>query len=235
MNYIGKLKRTLLSHYLNNKCLIENYFYNFQKNDDITEIIPNIYVGNYSTSTNKNLLLENEITHIITIIPSYRPAHSTTFKYIHIDAFDDEYQDLTYRFLETNTFIDSILKEENNRLFINCLNGNNISIVIVLSYLVHLKNEEDKKKKKIYKNMYQGVYRTSHGLSDLELVKINRGLLLHSNDEYKKLITNNPKISQIHPDILLELIDIKSKKPDIDIRDNFLLQLHNCIQLIHNK
>ena len=59
-----EIKRKLYKIYLNQKCWIENYFYNFQDKNEITELYPNIFIGNYSTSTNKQLLLDKNITHL---------------------------------------------------------------------------------------------------------------------------------------------------------------------------
>ena len=53
------IKRYLHSLLLSKKCSIEYYFYNFQKNNEIVQVIDNIYIGNYSSSTNKKLLLDN--------------------------------------------------------------------------------------------------------------------------------------------------------------------------------
>ena len=41
---------------------------NFGSKNDISKITNNIYVGNLSTSTNKELLIKNGITHIICIM-----------------------------------------------------------------------------------------------------------------------------------------------------------------------
>lgn len=235
LNVYSHVKRILLGRYLEHKCLIENYIYNFQNNNDIIEIIPHLYVGNYSTSTNKKILLEKNITHIITISPAFMPPFPKLFQYSYIDAFDDDYEDLTYKYLESNTFIKDALKYNGN-VFVHCINGNSLSIAIILSYLVYSKYEDTHTKKKNDDTMYQNIgEKPQHGLTDQELIDINHNLLLYSNDDYHSLIISHPIYSQVHPTILLELLDITDTKHTVDIRENFILQLHNCIQIIQKK
>ena len=236
INVYSHIKRVLLGRYLEHKCLIENYIYNFQSNSDITEIFPHLYVGNYSTSTNKKILLEKNITHIITISPAFMPPFPKLFQYSYIDAFDDDYEDLTYKYIESNTFIKDALNNNGN-VFVHCINGNSLSIAIILSYLVYSKYENTVSyTKKNDDTMYQNIgEQQQHGLTDQELIDINHNLLLYSNDDYHSLLKSHPTYSQVHPTLLLELLDISIIKKNVDMRENFILQLHNCIQIIQKK
>ena len=70
------------------------YYFNFANNDDFNLIYPNIYIGNYSTSTNLELLKGVGITHILSVIPTFNPPFLDKFTYLHIPAYDDQSQDL---------------------------------------------------------------------------------------------------------------------------------------------
>ena len=76
------------------RTIIENNYFNFANNDDFNLIYPNIYIGNYSTSTNLELLKGVGITHILSVIPTFNPPFLDKFTYLHIPAYDDQSQDL---------------------------------------------------------------------------------------------------------------------------------------------
>ena len=116
---------------------IENNYFNFASNDDFNLVYPNIYIGNYSTSTNLALLQGLGITHIISVIPSFNPPFLNNFKYLHIPAYDDQSQDMTQYFKECNTFIANILKDE-GKVLIHCMVGRSRSITIFLAFLINI-------------------------------------------------------------------------------------------------
>ena len=254
------IKRYLHSLLLSKKCSIEYYFYNFQKNDEIIQVIDNIYIGNYSSSTNKKLLLDNQITDILSIMPVFKPAYPKTFQYYHITAYNDCFQDLTLTFLECNTFINEILrhnqhmkyKTSNNdkdkdkdkgkedkdndkervdntkirKLFIYCETGKSLSIMIILSYLIFLKQKERDSNKYLCAEKYSIINKTKHSLNESQIIDSNRRRELYSNHRFVELLKNNTNFYRISPDILLELLKIIEKK-DISINEQHLFQLHN--------
>lgn len=114
---------------------IEYNIINFSDNQDISRINEHIYVGNLSTSTNKELLKNNNITHIICIMSQPTGYYPKTFKYLNIRAYDIPEFDLTYSFPMSNTFIDSAIKE-NGKIYIHCMCGASRSVSLVLSYLM---------------------------------------------------------------------------------------------------
>lgn len=135
---------------------MESTLINFSSNNDISKINDNIYIGNLSTSTNKKLLLENGITHVICIMSQPTSYFPKDFKYLNIHAYDIPEFDLTYTFPVSNTFIDNAVKE-NGKIYIHCMCGASRSVSIVLSYFLwkypnisleeHLSNIVDKRDK----------------------------------------------------------------------------------------
>jgi hypothetical protein len=117
---------------------IENNLFNISDNEDFSIIFPNIYIGNYSTSTNKQLLKDLGITNIITVLPpSFTPLFPDDFKYLHIPAYDDNYQDISQHFDITNEYIHDVLSN-NGRLYLHCMAGRSRSITLFMAFLINV-------------------------------------------------------------------------------------------------
>lgn len=123
--------------YVYGRTMIENNYINLSNNEDFSIMFPNIYVSNYSTSTNLEILQGLGITHIITVIPSFNPPFPDKFKYLHIEAYDDEWQDMKPFFKETNTFIENCLIN-NGKVLIHCMVGRSRSMTIFLAFLINM-------------------------------------------------------------------------------------------------
>ena len=123
--------------YVYGRTMIENNYINLSNNEDFSIMFPNIYVSNYSTSTNLEILQGLGITHIITVIPSFNPPFPDKFKYLHIEAYDDEWQDMKRFFKETNTFIENCLTN-NGKVLIHCMVGRSRSMTIFLAFLINM-------------------------------------------------------------------------------------------------
>ena len=119
------------------RTLIENNYFNFSENDDFNLVYPNIYIGNYSTSTNLELLKNVGITHIISVIPTFNPPFSDKFKYLHIQAYDDQTQDLSQYFQNCNAFISDVLSE-GGKVLIHCMVGRSRSVTMFLAFLINV-------------------------------------------------------------------------------------------------
>jgi len=119
------------------RTVIENNYFNFANNDDFNLVYPNIYIGNYSTSTNLELLKNVGITHIISVIPTCNPPFPDKFKYLHIQAYDDQTQDLSQHFVNCNAFIGNVL-EEGGKVLIHCMVGRSRSVTVFLAFLIHI-------------------------------------------------------------------------------------------------
>jgi hypothetical protein len=123
--------------YVYGRTLIENNYFNLSENDEFSLVYPNIYIGNYSTSTNYNLLKNLGITHIVSVIPSFNPPFLDKFKYLHIQAYDDESQDIKNYFEISNEFISKCLNE-GGKVLIHCMVGRSRSVSICIAFLIHI-------------------------------------------------------------------------------------------------
>jgi hypothetical protein len=121
--------------YVYGRTVIENNYFNLADNADFNLVYPNIYIGNYSTSTNLELLQNLGITNIISVIPTFNPPFPDNFKYLHISAYDDESQDMSSFF---QTGIDTIKEILTNKgkILIHCMVGRSRSVTIFLAFLI---------------------------------------------------------------------------------------------------
>lgn len=120
---------------------IENNYFNFDSTDDISEITDSIYIGNFSTSTNKKLLKEKGITHILSCISHFNPLHTDDFTYKHIKAYDKLNFDLSVFFDESNEFIRKGTTN-NNKIFVHCMFGTSRSVALVIAFLIKNNNKD---------------------------------------------------------------------------------------------
>jgi hypothetical protein len=123
--------------YVYGRTVIENNYFNLSDNVDFNLVYPNIYIGNYSTSTNLELLSGLGITHIITVLPTFNPPFQDKFKYLHIPAYDDESQKLEPFFQQTNQFINDALTQH-GKILIHCMVGRSRSVSVLIAFLIHI-------------------------------------------------------------------------------------------------
>jgi hypothetical protein len=125
--------------YVYGRTVIENNYFNFSSNADFSLVYPNIYIGNYSTSTNQELLVNLGITHIITVIPKFNPPSSfdKKFEYLFIPAYDDQCQDISNNFDKSNDFITNLLNN-GGKVLIHCMVGRSRSVTIFIAFLIHI-------------------------------------------------------------------------------------------------
>ena len=123
--------------YVYGRTLLENNYINLADTDDFNLVYPNIYIGNYSTSTNYELLKTLGITHIISAIPSFNPPFEDKFNYLHIEAYDDESQDISQYFEISNEFIDECLNQ-GGKILIHCMVGCSRSVCLFLGFLIYI-------------------------------------------------------------------------------------------------
>ena len=117
------------------RLFFENYIINLADNNDINEVADNLYVGNISTATNKPLLKEKGITHIINILSQRFEPYPSDFEYMHIHAYDVVNWTLIYNFQATNLFIRDALKN-GGKVYIHCMCGISRSVSVLLAYLM---------------------------------------------------------------------------------------------------
>ena len=169
--FIYDIIHTITDFYVSGRILIENNYFNLSSNEDFNLVYPNIYIGNYSTSTNLALLNGIGITHIISVLPTFNPPFNNNFKYLHIKAYDDECQDMIQYFNNSNEFIKNCLNE-GGKILIHCMVGRSRSVTIFIAFLIYI---------------IQGKFNQS----TLNLEQSND---IYNSIEYKKIIEN---LSQI--------------------------------------
>lgn len=203
------IKRKLVNPYVYSRLIIEKYLYNFSNNNDISRINNFMYIGNYSTSTNRDLLKKYGITHILTALSDFNPAYPDDFKYCHIESYDDLNENLVYKFPESNLFIKDA-QDTGGRVYIHCMCGVSRSVSLAIAYLLFLRqlNYDKMNETERFNN------------------KIERNLELTSNPIYKELIQKDEIYREIHQDILYELISIKKYREKANPNKSFLKQLN---------
>ncbi len=135
--FIYNLLHILDDIYVYGRTVIENNYFNLSDNVDFNLVYPNIYIGNYSTSTNLELLQGLGITHIITVLPTFNPPFPEKFTYLHVQAYDDETQNIEPFFQQTNQFISNVLTQR-GKLLIHCMVGRSRSISVLMAFLIHV-------------------------------------------------------------------------------------------------
>jgi hypothetical protein len=105
-------------------------------NQNLNEVYPRIYVGNLSTSLNKELLKEKGITHIITVLTGLSPYYPNDFTYLSLPAIDIKDFNLSQHFENSNNFIEQALQNNENKVYVHCVCGVSRSVSIVCAYLI---------------------------------------------------------------------------------------------------
>jgi hypothetical protein len=123
--------------YVYGRTVIENNYFNLSDNVDFNLVYPNIYIGNYSTSTNLELLQGLGITHVLTVLPTFNPPFPEKFTYHHVPAYDDESQNLQPYLQQTNEFISCVL-EQHGKLLIHCMVGRSRSVAVFMAFLINV-------------------------------------------------------------------------------------------------
>lgn len=137
---MSKIPVFLKNIYIPARIWIENNLINLSSTNDISNINDKIFIGNFSTSTNKELLKENGITHILSCISHYTPLYPDEFTYKHIKSYDILDFNLFEFFDETNKFIQEGTAN-NNKIYIHCMYGVSRSVTIVLAYFLKYNKE----------------------------------------------------------------------------------------------
>lgn len=123
---------------------VQPYMNYYNKDRKISDIYGGkIFVSDYATSCDYNVLKSNGITHIITCIIGISERYPNEFKYLKLDIPDTEDYDIWRHFKDTNEFINNALKDENNKVLIHCMYGISRSVTIACAYLVSISSNYD--------------------------------------------------------------------------------------------
>lgn len=109
--------------------------------DEITEIIPHLYMSNWFTSNNEDVISKYNIKAVLTLetipkpddIVNFYKNNNIEFKYI--DIPDSPYSNITQYFDPTYEFIKKHI-ENNQNILVHCYAGVSRSATIVLNYLI---------------------------------------------------------------------------------------------------
>lgn len=114
--------------------------------EDINEIVPYLFISNWNTSNNPNVIKKYNIKAVITLETIDKPKDIIDFyknneiDFMYIKLYDDPNSDISKYFDSTYSFIDSHIKQKKNVL-VHCMAGISRSVTIVLNYILKKKYE----------------------------------------------------------------------------------------------
>ena len=106
-----------------------------------------LYVGNYASAQDADLLNGHNVTHIISAgfrvghfsTASSAPTSSSKYRYLCIDVRDDPNENLLRHLPRATTFIQKALDDDGGGcVFVHCVHGQSRSCAIVVAYLMRM-------------------------------------------------------------------------------------------------
>ncbi|CAL9222042.1 unnamed protein product, partial [Arabidopsis halleri] len=106
------------------------------RDDNVPSLIEQgLYLGSVAAACNKTVLKSYNVTHILTVASSLRPAHPDDFVYKVVRVVDKEDTNLEMYFDECVDFIDEA-KRQGGSVLVHCFVGKSRSVTIVVAYLM---------------------------------------------------------------------------------------------------
>ena len=109
--------------------------------EDISEIIPHLYLSNWDTSNNINIIQKYNIKAVITLETRQKPSYIMDFykknniDFMYIFLYDSNDSNIEKYFNSTFSFIDKHISRDENVL-VHCWAGVSRSATIVLNYML---------------------------------------------------------------------------------------------------
>lgn len=120
----GKIRTTL------------SYYFPSYLQPNISEIYPNIFVGNLSSIIDKETLHQKKITHILSAVSGVFPVYPTEFTYMNLDLLDEPTFNIKPFFNESNNFFEKA-SNSNNKILVHCICGVSRSVTLACAYLIY--------------------------------------------------------------------------------------------------
>ncbi|KAL0491743.1 hypothetical protein AKO1_010201 [Acrasis kona] len=103
--------------------------------DTLSRISDNLFISSANAATNKRLLQNNNITHVVTVAKDVPPRHTKCFKYLVIYVDDAVKSSLRPHFYQVHDFIQEAHRNGTNAL-IHCMAGVSRSATVAIAYLM---------------------------------------------------------------------------------------------------
>jgi protein-tyrosine phosphatase len=108
----------------------------FKKDDPLpVEVVPGVFIGSIGAALNKNFLLENQISHILTVADNLNSSFPELFTYKSIEILDTIEFNILNVFDEAFSFIDTALAA-GQKVLVHCFAGKSRSATIIIAYLM---------------------------------------------------------------------------------------------------
>jgi len=129
LSYLYGKVRSVLHYY------ISGYIWH---HEDISEILPSIFISDIGTAYNQIVLDAIGITHIINAVLAVDPAYPEKYGYLSVNLRDVSDEDILAEFDNVNAFMDTSL-ENGGKVLVHCICGVSRSATLVAAYLINKK------------------------------------------------------------------------------------------------